>query len=170
MSMYNLMFGENAASDFLLALLDLTRADVGRFRDAYVTDDGKEIAVYTRNGGGNREHWGDEEAEPDCSCAGCIIEVRLPKHPLYLRDEDDDFDSTYATVFFRVPEAALPLVKDLAERRDPNVLWLSTLEELKQGKRPDVIEKLRPLMDSIAEKLRGQLPRGTEQPDAEGGL
>ena len=62
MSMYNMIFGENAASDWLLALLDLTRADVGRFRDAYVTDDGTQIAVYTRNGGGNREHWVDEEA------------------------------------------------------------------------------------------------------------
>ena len=156
MSMYNMIFGENAASDWLLALLDLTRADVGRFRDAYVTDDGTQIAVYTRNGGGNREHWGDEEAEPDCSCTGCIIECRLPKHPLYVRDEDDEFDSTYATVFFRVPDAALSLVKDLAEKRNPNALWLSTLKELEQGKRPDVIEKMRPLMDAIVAKLGGR--------------
>ena len=154
MSMYNLLFGENPASDFLLALLDLTKADVGRFSDAFVTADGTEIAVYTRNGGGNRDHWDDEKEEGEtCSCTGCIIGYRLPKHPLYLRDEDDDFDRTYATVFFRVPEAALPLVKDLAEQRDPNALWLSTLKELKEGKRPEVVEAMRPLMETLKQMV-----------------
>jgi len=118
MGMYNMIFGVNPASDFLLALVDLTKAEVGRFRDCFVTADGKEIAVYTRNGGGNREHYdNDEEAGPGCGCTGCIITYRLPAHPYYLRDADDDFDCTYATVYFKVPEAALPLVKDLAENR-----------------------------------------------------
>ena len=155
--MYNMIFGVNPASDFLLALLDLTRNDVGRFRDAYVTEDGKEIAVYTRNGGGNRECYSEDAAreaeEGGCSCTGCIITDLLPAHPLYVRDEDDDFDCTYATVYFRVPDAALSLVRDMAEKRDPNALWLSTLKELGDGKRPDIVEKFRPVVEAISKHL-----------------
>lgn len=165
MSLYNALFGMNQMSDVLLAALGLTRADVGRFRDCYIQND--RIAVYTRNGGGNRDCWHrdhdwyaskgckhesrveavpetvtltDEEAKqhpeftplnvwigskrmygtgrmveetqyrcvaPDseeCSCPGCIISYRLRKHPLYLTDRDDDFDTTYATIWFRFPE------------------------------------------------------------------
>jgi hypothetical protein len=152
--MYGLIFGQNPASDFLLGILNLTKEDVGRFRDCFVTEDGSQIAVYTRNGGGNREHWSDDkEAGESCHCPGCTIEYHLPKHPLYVRDEDDDFDRTYATVYFRVPDEAKALVKDLAEKRDPNALWLKTLDDLKQGKRPDIVEKMRPMMEALLKAI-----------------
>ena len=209
--MYGLMFGENPASEFLLALLDLTKDDVGRFRDAYVEKDGEEIAVYTRNGGGNREcwhvdspEWGissckhearEEEtdeivtltpeeieakgykpinvfvggkrqaktgkrimktcytclepASAECGCTGCVIGYRLPAHPLYLRDEDDEFDSTYATIYFRTPEQAVALLKDLVAQEKPNEAWLRTIRELKEGKRPDVVRRLEPMMAAL---------------------
>ncbi len=57
MSFYNMVFGETPMADVLLAILGLDRSKVGRFRDAWVETDGDDvvIAVYTRNGGGNRE-------------------------------------------------------------------------------------------------------------------
>jgi hypothetical protein len=124
MGLYNLVHGTNPASDWLLGLLNLTRTDVGRFRDAWVSkaDDGRlEIAVYTRNGGGNRADY-----MPDFSA-----------HPLYLRDEDDDFDCTYATIYFSAPVEALSLLAGLEENRDPSAEWAKALDALREGKRED---------------------------------
>jgi hypothetical protein len=153
-SMYGLVHGENAAADFLLGILNLTKGDVGRFRDAWVNKAGEtyEIAIYTRNGGGNRDHYDDDiQAGDGCHCTGCTIEYQLPVHPLYLRDEDDDFDCTYATVFFRVPAEVISLVSDLAENRDPGAKWAEAIEALKAGKRPDVVEAFAPLFKAISE-------------------
>lgn len=100
MGMYSLMHGQNPLGPDLLAVIGLTVGDVGRYRDAYVSEG--MIAVYTRNGGGNRECW-DDEAD-DCRCTGCIATRHLPAHPLYLFDRDDSFDETYATFYFRIPD------------------------------------------------------------------
>ena len=131
MSLYNLMFGESPNADALLALIGLTPGDVGRYRDCYLTKDGR-IAVYTRNGGGNRECWGSDE-DP-CNCPGCVIEERLPKHPLYLSDEDDEFDCTYATIYFRLPESAdrdaLAAIQPEIARNDA---WLSAIAALESS-------------------------------------
>lgn len=159
MSMYNLVHGTNPAADWLLALLDLTREDVGRFRDAWVnkTEAGYEIAVYTRNGGGNRGCWRDDTPEgPTCDCPGCIMEYRLTAHPLYLRDADDNFDCTYATIFFRAPDEAKALLSGLEENRDPDAEWLRVLDALKEGKRPDVVERLKPFVEAVARALGGK--------------
>ena len=88
--MYNMINGLNPATFFILPLLGEKHPDdYPRYRDCFVTED-NEIAVYTRVGGGNRnEGFGEEE---------------LQSHPNFLRDEDDDFDSTYATYYFGVPE------------------------------------------------------------------
>ena len=118
MSMYNLVFGQNPVSDAILATLGLTRGDVGRFRDCFVANG--EIAIYTRNGGGNREEYQS------------IID-ELAKHPCYLRDEDDDFDHTYATIYFKFPdEYAEQLRKlDSGEKFDPDKRWLEAINALK---------------------------------------
>ncbi len=152
MSLYNIVYGENAAADFLLGILNLTRDDVGRFRDAWVTEDGK-IAIYTRNGGGNRECW--NEGSPDCSCPGCVIRKKLPAHPLYLSDEDGDFDCTYATVFFCVPDEAKPLIEGLQQKRNPDEEWLKAIEALKAGKRPDVEAALKPMLEALVKASEG---------------
>lgn len=179
-----------------MAALGLKASDVGRFRDCYLTDKG-EIAVYTRNGGGNRERcwhaddpkWADEgcggeayQAETDeivhmtvaegeasgykqawtqlgsetqpfrtgkhvmetrhtcghpesekCVCPACTINYRMPKHPHYLRDEDDDFDSTYATIYFKVPDNidrdALQAVSPEMAREEVWQKFLSALQQ-----------------------------------------
>lgn len=93
MSLYNMLNGVNPATFVILPMLGEKHPDqYPRFRDCFI--DGEEIHVYTRVGGGNRNcGFGEEE---------------LQAHPNYLRDEDDDFDSTYATYIFSVPEQWKP--------------------------------------------------------------
>jgi hypothetical protein len=98
--LYNMLFGENASQkEFLFGLLDKTAGDFGRYRDIYVTDE--YIVVHTRNGGGNRE---DYEGVFD----------EMSKHPLYAYDDDDDFDCTYANIYFRHPEEYKEILKGMA--------------------------------------------------------
>ncbi len=73
-----------------LDFLDLNQADFGRYRDAWVDLDKKEIEVYTRCGGGNREDYQE------------VFETML-KHPLYIRDEDNEEDYTYCSFYFKFP-------------------------------------------------------------------
>ena len=97
--LYNVLFGSNDQAGFLLGLLGKEAGDFGRFRDVYVTED--HIVVYTRNGGDNREHYEDVFAE-------------MKDHPLYTHDEDDDFDCTYANIYFKHPEGYGEILKEMA--------------------------------------------------------
>lgn len=101
MSLYNLVFGFNPLAQTLMAMLDLLPGEVGRFRDCFLDDHDGElcIAVYTRNGGGNREHYPENpetEAGERCGCTGCTIEYRLPRHALYIADRDDELAKSKA--------------------------------------------------------------------------
>ena len=118
MGMYNMIFGQNPMSDAILATLGLTREDTGRFRDCFVSNG--EIAVYTRNGGGNREDYQD-------------IFDNLSKHFCYLRNEDDEFDCTYATIYFKFPDQYAEELKKLdnGEKFDPSKMWLDAIEKLR---------------------------------------
>jgi len=90
MSLYNMMNGVNPATFFILPMLGEKHPDnYPRFRDCFITEEDK-ICVYTRVGGGNRNcGYGEDE---------------LYDHPNYLNTEDDDYDSTYASYYFSVPE------------------------------------------------------------------
>lgn len=101
MSLYNMIFGRNAQSDLLLAVIGLKQVDVERFRDVHLEDDGKIIAIYTRTGGYNREDY---------------PQVALYRSPLFRSTEDDDFDSTYATFYFNTPPE---FVSDVVALSDP---------------------------------------------------
>lgn len=100
MSMYEMVFtdpGRPERCSIILGLLALEGdLDAGRLRDAWIEKDpgtGEPIlALYTRNGGGNRE----DQSAP-------IESMRA--HPLYRRDADDHFDATYASFYFAAPEA-----------------------------------------------------------------
>ena len=86
----------------------------------------------------------------DCTCAGCIINYRLPKHPNYLRDQDDDFDSTYATIYFSIP----PEMKELASKLEsgefkPVERWHTALEGLKN----ETLESIKAKYPEIAAVL-----------------
>lgn len=119
MSLYNALFGKNPMSLILLKMLNLTEKDCGRFRDAYLHDD--KIIVYTRNGGDNRGHWDFIYEEYDegenCPCAGCVMDYRLPNHPNYICDYDDDFDCTYAYIEFSIPDEYKELLKEVANNQ-----------------------------------------------------
>ena len=118
MSLYNLMFGKNKAGGAILATLGLTENDTGRFRDCFVANG--EIAVYTRNGGGNREAYQD-------------VFDALSNHPCYIRDEDDTFDNTYATIFFKFPDEFQEDLKkiDSGVEFNPSERWVTAIELLK---------------------------------------
>lgn len=87
MSFYNMLFGINPDYKKILSLLDLKEEDIERFRDCGLKDG--RIYIYTRTGGDNRE---------------CFPNEILTSNPHYLYDENDDFDSTYATYYFSIPE------------------------------------------------------------------
>lgn len=119
-----MLHGVNPLSSVLLKVLDIDQPNgkwkSGRFRDIYINESGDEIIIYTRNGGGNREHYDEDIKEgDDCDCTGCTITYHLPKHPNYLKDEDDDFDCTYAYVTFSVPKEFSEIVKNFSTGESP---------------------------------------------------
>ena len=88
MSLYNLLFGFNPACVTILPMLGRKQEEYPRFRDCFVTDNNN-IAIYTRVGGNNRDcGFGEEE---------------LYKDENFIRTYDDDFDNTFATYEFKVP-------------------------------------------------------------------
>lgn len=120
MSLYNMVFGQNSASSAILATLGLTPGECGRFRDCFVSNG--EIAIYTRNGGGNREDY-----QP--------VFDALSGHPCYLRDEDDGFDCTYATIYFKFPDEFADELKklDSGEKFDPSKRWADAIEAISKA-------------------------------------
>ncbi len=137
MSFYNMIFGKNPNSDLLLKILNLTKGDVGRFRDCYIQeskDVDKEdiIVVYTRNGGGNRECYKEaydkeEDDNTQCNCPACLMQGPIPKHPNYIYDEDDEFDYTYASIYYSIPEEHAELInlikQNTPEDEIPKIKW-----------------------------------------------
>lgn len=89
MSLYNMINGFNPACVLIMPMLGRKQDEYPRFRDCFVTEE-KNVAIYTRVGGGNRNcGYGEEELYEDEN---------------FLTTYDDDFDSTYATYEFKVPE------------------------------------------------------------------
>lgn len=118
MSLYNMVFGVNPDSDKLLSILGKTRDDFGRFRDVFV-EDGM-IVVHTRNGGGNREAYEDVFEE-------------MAEHPWYSHDEDNDFDCTYANIYFKIPDDKMRTFIALHEQgKDPSEFWDEFFNEVKE--------------------------------------
>lgn len=116
MSMYNMLFGINRFASIVFAILKHPPTEYfSRPRDGWVekmADGTLRIAIYTRNGGGNRKHYGDQEEGISCNCTGCVMTHKIPRDPLYLFDSDDSFDSTYATIYFKVPEDYKERIRD----------------------------------------------------------
>lgn len=89
MSLYNMLMGFNPACVLIMPMLSRKQEEYPRFRDCFVTEENN-IAIYTRVGGGNRDcGYGEEE---------------LYKDENFLTTYDDDYDCTYATYEFKVPE------------------------------------------------------------------
>jgi len=121
--LYNLIFpGAFERGELLLPLLGVTRyADVGRFRDIWLEEDGTGriwLHLYTRNGGGNRADYAEAIAF-------------LRGHVAYERDEDDSYDSTYASFWFRIPDKYVELLRPHAVPAfDTGERWRAVAERL----------------------------------------
>lgn len=110
MSLYNLMNGFNPACLLFMPMLGRKQEDYPRFRDCFLSDDHKHIDIYTRVGGNNRNSgYGEEE---------------LYKDENFVETFDDDFDRTYATYRFKVPDK-----------------WLSDFEHILNGELSNVSEE-----------------------------
>lgn len=108
-----------------------------RIRDAWVErqPDGPPVmALYTRNGGGNRDH---DHTDGEDHCLGCRGD-KATEHPRYLRDADDEFDSTYRTYWFAFPPD-LPrdhqdALNEVAEDpKDMSQLWMQAINSIGGG-------------------------------------
>ena len=90
MSLYNMVYGFNPACLLFMPMLGRKQDEYPRFRDCFLSEDKKHIDIYTRVGGGNRGcGYGEEE---------------LYKDENFVETFDDDYDNTFATYRFRVPE------------------------------------------------------------------
>ncbi len=152
MGLYDIVMGDGGQGERGAVLLSVLGAPyVARYRDAWVEkgEDGEPvIAVYTRQGGGNRECYCDDDP---CSCLSPASNAALAAHPAYIRDADDDFDATYATFYFSVPDDAGQDVRDLlaAAAGDPvdmSERWRLAIERVGSG-------ELRPAEVALGDQL-----------------
>ena len=139
MSLYNMLFGINSAAPVLLKILNLTVDEVPRFRDCFI--DGDKIVIHTRTGGGNRDFYDSEQ-----SCRKCYPErwiddtppvgpwnTALTGNEFYIKDEDDEYDSTYANFYFRFPDEYaddLKLLSGSITAHTPSEKWKALFENL----------------------------------------
>lgn len=123
MSMYNMVMGVNPFAPMLLKFaLKLTPGDVPRLRDVWWN--GEHVVMLTRTGGGNREFYEDITLNPG--------NPTLRRLPGYVRDEDDDYDATYALFYYELPKELewirsklVPMVLTSKER------WEAAIEKIK---------------------------------------
>lgn len=153
----------NPLAPTLLRILKIKMEDVGRFRDAFVTD-GK-IAIYTRLGAGNAECCCDEfpnakphPLDPEHKCICYVPNINLlRRHPLYLYDEEDEFDSTYRTFYFRIPDEFKELLVHLDEGKiDFSERWMDKLKSI-QDLSPDQLKACFPQLVEVVEKINEKL-------------
>jgi hypothetical protein len=118
MSLYNMLHGYSPNAGGVLHALDLDPSKIERFRDAGFGKDGDAhvVRILCRTGGGNREDYPNDA---------------LTSHPLYLRDHDDDFDSTYAHYYFTIPQTVLDQLAEQGLSLD-EVADTETLEQKTQ--------------------------------------
>jgi hypothetical protein len=132
MSLYNMINGVNPATFFILPMLGKHPEEYPRFRDCFIgDDDAKEykncIMVYTRVGGDNREAYAEQLEE-------------MYAHPNFVGDFDDDFDSTYATYVFSVPDEW---------RSDFDAIMLGQIEKIS----PEYQTQLRKVFPKLNDKF-----------------
>lgn len=148
MSFYDIMNkGSNENAHKLLNLIGLKDTDFPRYRDTSLWNNNTEIRVITRAGGGNREEYQSNIDE-------------LKNNEYYLRDEDDDFDSTYAYIFFKVPEQYLETVKDI--KTDERTMKQKTDDTIKDLDKmtPEELSN-HPLTKILRQIESGDAPSGT---------
>jgi hypothetical protein len=101
----------------------LGNPSVPRFRDCYLgMDEGqRRIIIYTRTGGGNREAY---EAENQV----------LREVAGFVRDYDDDFDSTFAYFVYEIPAEHRDVLEQCSLPNTPREKFDALMEALRSGK------------------------------------
>jgi hypothetical protein len=89
MKLHNMLVGENEYADFLLKALGVEKQNIRRYRHCFFN--GEHIVIYTQTGGGNREYHEDDNAF-------------LQNLNHYSHDKDDEYDTSYAWFYFKVPD------------------------------------------------------------------
>lgn len=128
MSLYNMINGVNPVAFFILPMLGKHPDEYPRFRDCFLADESHpeyddHIHVYTRTGGGNREGYEAENAA-------------MVAMPGYVADFDDDFDSTFASWVFKVPE-----------------LWAEDFAKFKDGRAAEFSDAYKAELNRVYPKL-----------------
>lgn len=172
MSFYNLIHGVDPLAGVLMAMLGAQPAGIPRFRDCWF--DGEHIVIHTRTGGGNRDYYESEESclenypdrfEDGEEAPSGPWNEDVRSLPGFVRDEDDDYDSTYANFFFTVPERFAPLLdklRSMAKKETQGERWEAAIERVRTAAPDDplvarVTESIGPLFAAI-EKATGAQP------------
>lgn len=161
---YNIVLGCHPQARELMMALDVAPSFIRRFRDCFPQrrpDGVIEIHLLTRIGGSNRSDYDD-------------VSVALRRHPLYIDDYDEPFDTTYATFVFACPSALEESLQRQSEE-DPAIIpkpWVVRIGEFNQlcQARPDhpevrrVAETVRPTFEAMersGERVMGLLDADT---------
>lgn len=124
----------------------------------------KMVETPYKSGGGSfirsLNEWEDYETlicdAPDseeCHCIGCTMRFHIPKHPMYEKDVDDDYDNTYATIYYKIPEQWKGFLAEMNTGDwNPAERWQQALKTIETGEVP---EALRVVMGEVMESLKG---------------
>lgn len=142
MSLYNALMGENEYTPVLLGVLSLNKEVFGRFRDIYLNKECTEIIVLTRCGGNNRKNYRE-------------VFDKITKHPNYIYDYDDKFDSTYCYIRFSIPEKYQKMCKSIAPKENPKTIKELFDEQIAQMDKPGTKanETAKRIADSIQKAI-----------------
>lgn len=148
MSMYNIMNkGSNEKAHEILNMIGLIENDIPRYRDVSLWNNNTEIRVIARVGGANRQDYQEE------------INA-LKKNEYYIKNIDDDFDSTYAYIFFEVPTEYIETVKNI--KTDERTIKQKTDDAIKEFDKMTLEElENHPLTQILRQIESGEAPSGT---------
>jgi hypothetical protein len=161
MSLYNMIHGVNPLAPVLMKMLGAAPGDVPRLRDCYF--DGEHIVIYTRTGGGNRDCYDSRETTDSEDYDGPFNDdVRAL--PGFVRDEDDDYDSTYASFYFEVPQQfhmLLDKLKSMAQKQTQAERWEAALDHIKNASPDDpVVQRMTEAFKPVFEAIEKQATEG----------
>jgi len=113
------MCGTNIAAFVLFPILGLGHPDnFPRFRDCHLSKCKQYIDVYARMGSGNRDCW--ESNEDNCVCPACQSK-KIEKQENCISRIDDDFDGTYCTFKFKIPDEYKDDIKYLIDLKKDKI-------------------------------------------------
>jgi len=127
--LYNNLFRVDSEYRKLLCIIKINEDEIPRFRDCYylkrsAEDGGDCIVIHTRTGGGNRDDYEDENEG-------------LTRSKYYQKDEDDDFDCTYADFYYSIPDEYVVDLKEIYSDIDtitPAEKWQILFNEMDEMK------------------------------------